>query len=128
MWLWAGPTIAFQRKPEREKYILKRRHIFSLENQKTSKNCGFSERVRLPHFHEESALTSVLPFPVPSRIFSLFILLLLEILRISIPFRCQILEGFLSLLFGFAPGKQIGNLSLIGFVYFSSNLSALKKQ
>lgn len=32
----------------------------------------------------------------------------------------------MGLLFGFAPGKQIGNLSLIGFVYFSSNLSALK--
>lgn len=84
--------------------------------------------MRLPHFHEASALTSIPPFPVPSCIFSLFILLLLEILRISIPFRCQVLEGFLGLLFGFAPGKQIGNLSLIGFVYFSSNLSALKEK
>lgn len=82
----------------------------------------------MPHFHKESALTSILPFPVPSCIFSLFMLLLLEIVRLSIPFRCQVLEGFLGLLFGFAPGKQRGNLSLIGFVYFSSNLSALKKK
>ena len=82
----------------------------------------------MPHFHEEFALTSILPFPVPSCIFSLFILLLLELLRISVPFRCQVLEGFLGLLFGFAPGKQIGNLSPVGFVCFSSNLSALKKK
>lgn len=75
----------------------------SLENPQSPGDSGFYVRVRLPHFHEESALTSILPFPVPSCLFSLFILLLLEILRISIPFRCQVLEGFLGLPFGFAP-------------------------
>lgn len=114
MWLWAGPTNAFQRKPKREIYVSKKKKKknCSLENLKSCGDSGFYVRLRLPHFHEESALTSILPFPVPSCIFSLFVLLLLEILRISIPFRCQVLEGVLGLLFGFAPGKQRGNLSL----------------
>lgn len=58
----------------------------------------------------------------------MFILLLLEILRISVPFRCYVFDFLGGLLFGFAPGKQIGNLSLIGFVYFSNNLSAFLKE
>lgn len=71
-----------------------------------------------------------LPFfpslPLPAS--AVFVLLLLEMLRMSVPFSCQVLEGVWCLLFGFAPGKQIGNLFPIGLVYFSSNLSALKKK
>lgn len=49
-------------------------------------------------------------------------------MSISVPFRCYVFDFLGGLLFGFAPGKQIGNLSLIGFVYFSNNLSAFLKE
>lgn len=42
----------------------------SLENPKSCGGSGFHVRLRLPHFHEESALNSILPFLVPSCIFS----------------------------------------------------------